>query len=117
MENTPLAAEARYETFVKNVATSGILWALRNSEGWANWSDEDGHVFPVWDQRQAAEQCAREAFPGYQPTEVPVISFIAKQLPLLCEQGFFVGINLTPEMVGLSISCDEMKRILGPGAV
>ena len=114
MADTPMDAEARYEAFVRNITGSKSLWALRNSEGWANWADDDGSVFPVWDAFESALECSKETFPGYQPEQLGLDSFLDDILPALRERKIFVGVNLTPEMTGVSFSCEELKRVLGP---
>jgi hypothetical protein len=113
MADTPSAAEARYEAFVRNVAESGNLWALSNSEGWANWSDDEGSVFPVWDALEKAQACSEKTFPGYQPEQLSLDLFLDEILPMLREREIFVGVNLTAEMGGVSSSCEELERVLG----
>jgi uncharacterized protein DUF2750 len=98
---------------VASVANSRSLWALRNAEGWANWSDEDGSIFPVWDAMATAKACAEKTFPGYQPAEVDLESFLETILPALSEQEIFVGVNLNPDMTGVSRSCAEFEDVLG----
>jgi hypothetical protein len=109
----PAVAELRYEAFVREVTRSGKLWALQNDLGWANWSDEEGPIFPVWSSREEARCAAEATSRGYEPEELQLSEFILELLPGLRDRGFMLGINLNDNMGGIDLACDEFQRVLG----
>ena len=48
-----------------------------------------------------------------EPSAV-IPSLLLVSASALRERKIFVGVNLTPEMTGVSFSCEELKRVLGP---
>jgi len=89
------------------------LWALSNLDGWANWSDDENEsIFPVWSEEKDAQLCAGTTFHDYRPTELSLSEFVAEFIPELAAENMFIGINLSDEMTGIDLSCDEFERVV-----
>ena len=69
--------EERHQRFVQRVVASGIVWGLKDSEGWVTSSStddetEDRPIMPFWSYRAYAKQCANDEWSVYEPTEIPL---------------------------------------------
>lgn len=110
--DTPGAASERYEIFLVEVVVTKVVWGLRNDVGWANRSTTSEPVAPFWSDREAAQRCAQETFPGYEPEEIPLQEFVEDWVPELERLGLWVGVNLSPAMAGIEVPPSHLARAL-----
>jgi len=81
-----VASKERHQRFVQRVVASGIVWGLKDSEGWVTSSStndetEDRPIMPFWSDRAYAKQCAKDEWSEYEPTEIPLDLFLEHWLP------------------------------------
>ncbi len=112
VQDTPAAANERYEIFLVEVAVTKLVWGLRNDVGCANRSTTSEPVAPFWSDRDAAQRCAQETFPGYEPEEIPLEEFVQDFLPELERLGLWVGVNPSPTMTGIEVPPVHLARAL-----
>jgi len=108
--DTPTEANARFATFMTEVKDSRCVWVLRNEEGYARWSGDDGVCFPVWARREMAERAAAASFPDYRTEEIALDIFRRSLLPSLRDTEIWIDVNLTEDMCDIEIPCDEFER-------
>lgn len=108
--DTPSKANDRFEAFMSEAKNTGRVWVLRNEAGYARWSSDDGISLPIWSQPEMAEQAAIRSFPDYQPEEMLLETFRFSVLPVLRDQEIWIGVNLTDDMYGVEIPCDEFEK-------
>jgi hypothetical protein len=108
--DTPTEANVRFADFMLQVLDTRHLWVLRSDEGYAQWSSEDGVCFPIWSQQQMAERAALRSLPGYQPEQLALDVFRDSVLPKLRDKKFWLGVNLTDEMCGIEIPCEQFEK-------
>jgi hypothetical protein len=112
--DSPPEAEARHQEFLRSAISHRSVWALRNERGWANWRDNPGEetILPLWTDREAAIACGLEQFLGYHPEIIGLESLLLDWLPILKSRGIWVGTNLTPQMTGIDIPAEELRKYL-----
>jgi len=104
-------AEERYKHFVRAVTDSQSLWTLKNDVGWATWDDSDGDtVFPVWSDREGASRAALTTWHGYELAE-----FLDDVLQPLRDSEFWVRVNPDDKLLGIDLSCNYFREVLGKG--
>ena len=69
-----VASKDRHQRFVQRVVASGIVWGLKDSEGWVTSSSthdetEDRPIMPFWSDRAYAKQCAKDEWKPLQLLE------------------------------------------------
>lgn len=88
---------ARYAYFVKHVADTELVWALKNSAGWVMAGDADGKKFlPVWPQQAYAQLMAKDEWADAQPTEIDLAAWCERWLPGLERDGHRVAVFMVP---------------------
>jgi hypothetical protein len=100
-----VASKERHQRFVQRVVASGIVWGLKDSEGWATSSStndetEDRPIMPFWSDRANAKQCAKDEWSVYEPTEIPLDLFVEHWLPGMQGDGYLVGTNWNAQLSG-----------------
>lgn len=111
-----LAATERYEHFIKRVADTEELMALRApGGGWTMVGTSDGECLPVWPHGVYAERCGPAlAEPGADPKAIPLDAFLKRWVPGLTKDGIKVavfpntdgkGVIVEPQRLG-----DDLRR-------
>jgi len=108
--DTPPEANARFAKFMSQVRDTRQLWMLRNDEGYARWSSEDGACFPVWSRREMAEAAGLRSLPGYRTEQLALDVFRDSLLPKLRDEKIWIGVDLTCEMCGIEIPCEQFEQ-------
>ena len=108
--DTPTEANARFADFMSEVRATNRVWLLHNDGGYAQWSSEDGVCLPIWSQQQMAEQAALRSLPGYQTEQLALDVFRDSVLPKLRNGEIWLGVNLTSEMCGIEIPCEQFEK-------
>lgn len=95
--------EEKYNLFIKNVAASKLVWALKNKNGWANTNasdDEDTDLIPFWSDRTYAKICARDEWRDYSPVSIRLPEFLENWCMEMAEGDVLAGINWDSNMLG-----------------
>jgi hypothetical protein len=102
-----VASEERHRRFVQRVVASGIVWGLKDDEGWVTSSstndETDRPIMPFWSDRAYAKQCASDEWSEYEPTQIPLDLFIEHWLPGMHGDGYLVGTNWNAQLSGHEI--------------
>ena len=96
---------ADYERFLRRVSETGVVWALKSSQGWAMCpsSDRASNVLPFWsDEAYARRHCVRE-WTAYSPTPIPLDEFVNSWLHGMHSDKALVGVNFNAGLAGLEV--------------
>lgn len=92
--------------FVAAALAQEQVWSLRDEEGWAlaiSEEDEERLVMPFWTSAEAAAQCARDEWGGFEVTEIPLFAFTGDWLPGMAEDGYAVGLDWEADATGVAV--------------
>jgi len=84
------------EAFYRQVASSGVLWTLRDSGGFPAPANETGQrAQPFWSSRSRVELIIQgaTAYRGFEPVEISWQAFKERWAPGLTQDNIFVGVN------------------------
>lgn len=112
MTLTPQEADDRERTLLASARADGQVWALQRDGGFANFTDEDSSVIPVWANEAEAQACSDASFPGYQPCALTLTEFIEDLLPQLAERKAWVAIHPTPDLDGNQLPAHRLMLVL-----
>ena len=82
--------------FYKQVASSGVLWTLRDSGGFPAPVSESGQrAQPFWSSRSRVDLIIQgsPAYRGFEPVEISWHAFKEKWVPGLTQDKILVGVN------------------------
>jgi hypothetical protein len=101
-------SKARHARFVQRVAAAGVVWGLKNEDGWVTSSStadhtEDQGLIPFWSDRAYAKQCATGEWAAHVPTEIPLDLFLEKWMSGMHGDGLLVGTNWNAHLCGHEI--------------
>jgi hypothetical protein len=104
----------RYGYFIKKVADTGFLWALKKDDDWAYAEDVDQKILmPLWPAKIYAQLCAVDFWKEYKPTKIEIHFFLDEIVEYLKKKGIDLAVFYTPE--GRGITClheDFINNIL-----
>lgn len=80
-----LSNEEKYDYFIKKVVETQKVWALRTDEGYASLQDEYHLFFPVWPEKEYADQCISENWTGYRSESIALDDLMERWLQGLSE--------------------------------
>jgi hypothetical protein len=104
-----------HRRFVERVVKSKIVWGLKGADGWVvcDSSDEEGgDVMPFWSDLALAQRAAVEGWSVYEPTSIPLATFIERWLHGMSEDGTFVGTNWDGNVSGIESIAAELAAEL-----
>ena len=109
-----VAAKERHHYFVQRVLLSRVVWALKDTQIWASAAStaeatRGREVIPFWSDRHSANQCARDQWADYQPTEIPLDQFIQLWLPRMAMERCLAGTNWNWQFCGHEIEPDALR--------
>jgi hypothetical protein len=116
-----IASQERHERFIQRVVASGIVWGLKEDEGWVTSTStadetEERPIMPFWSDRAYAKQCAQDEWSSYEPTQIPLELFLERWLPGMHADGYLVGTNWNASLSGYEIEplqlLDEINKHL-----
>ena len=121
MLQSSVTVKQRYERFIKKVCETGIVYGLKNTEGFAtsasnDFEDEEGALGLIcfWSEIALAKFCAKDEWLEYIPTEISLESFIENWCIGMSNDGLIVGINFDQNLFGFEIEPLELiKALLG----
>lgn len=108
----------QYEKFIKEICQSEIVWMLDNEDGFAiadsnEFENEDGEPLGMicfWSKKSMAQDCAREDWEEYTPTEIKLSEFIENWCITMANQNIMSGPNFDEDMTGIEV--DPLELIL-----
>lgn len=104
---------ARYRHWLERCADTGVVWGLRDADGWALVGDDDGKVhFPVWPDEAFAAACAVDAWSEHEPGSITLAEWLSAWLPNLAAQEWGVAVFPGPEGRGVHVTSDELRSDL-----
>lgn len=108
------SAKVRHQRFVQRVVEFGKVWGLHADDGWVVSPSNagEGSVMPFWSDRAYAAQCAADEWSGYEPTAIPIASFVEQWLPGMAKDDFRVGTNWNAQLIGLEVDAADLLREL-----
>ncbi len=84
--------EKKYEYFIKKIADSEEVWALKDDDGWATLGDDDNVFFPVWAKKEYSNLCVKEEWKGYKSQKISVQEFVENWIPGLKQDNIRITI-------------------------
>ena len=100
--------EKRHERFIKNVCKSGIVYALRDKEGFAtstsvnfvNEEEEAVGIICFWAEKALAISCIKEEWSKYKIIEIQLVEFIENWCIGMDNDGILIGTEFDQNMFG-----------------
>ncbi len=94
--------------FVKEVCETGIVFGLKNKEGFATscsngLEDEDGEAITLicfWSKEIMAKVCAKNEWESYAPVEIKLSDFLENWCIGIHNDGLLVGANFDQHLFG-----------------
>ena len=103
----------RYRHFVARVSDWGIVWGLRDEDGWVATADDDGNPgFPVWPHPDYAAACATDDWEGNAPAPIKVHEFVNNRLIGMAENAVAVAVFPTATLRGVLVPALQLQRDL-----
>ncbi len=100
--------------FYREVAASGIVWAIKDSGGFPAPQNSDGaRAMPFWSSESRALSIIRNvsAYQGFAPAAIEWAVFCERWVPGLTRDGLLVGINWSGATAkGFDISPADLER-------
>lgn len=92
-----MTAEERCDLFEDQILSLGIVWTLRNDEGFVTLdSGEDKGCIPFWPTRPATEAMAVEDWDDCEPVAIKLGAFIEQWLPGMSQDGHKIAVYPIP---------------------
>ena len=93
---------------------SRVVWGLKGADVWASTTStadatRGREVIPFWSDFASANQCAKDSWNNYQPTQIPLDLFIQRWLPRMVQEGCLAGTNWSAQMAGHEIDPDALR--------
>ena len=103
-----LLLEKRYKRFIKIVCESEIVYALKNSNGFATSSsnefeDENGNpvgIICFWAEKSRATSCIEKEWSSYKVHEISLPDFLENWCIGMENDGLLIGIEFDQNMFG-----------------
>lgn len=110
-----VAANKRYEYFIKKVVDREEVWGLYDN-GWAVTEDDYGNkMIPFWPRKEFAQNCIQDTWENYEPEKIDLYEFIDEWLPNMKEDGLKPSIfwnNHDSAVVNIDILLEDLNREL-----
>lgn len=110
---TGLAAQKRYEYFVKRVTDWQELWGLWRDEGWVLAGDPEGNqALAVWPARVYAELLAPEIAEGSVPRCIPLDTWFNNVEARLATEHKLVAVFPVSRLPCITVRSGQLRRDL-----
>ncbi|MCB9772136.1 MAG: DUF2750 domain-containing protein [Candidatus Omnitrophica bacterium] len=104
-----LAGAERYSYFIKRVADSEKVWALRNKDGWVSALDANGNeVIPVWSHSEYAKLCANDEWKDCAPRFIILQDWLDRWIPGMIKDKRRVGVFPTVVSKGVVVDPERL---------
>ena len=114
MLDTQAACQERHNRFVRRVIAAGEVWGLKGPSGFcyapSNHTEDRRDVIPFWSDRAYAKQCAKDAWASFEPTSIPLDTFLARWLPGMHADRVLAGTNWSVHLIGSEIEPLKLKE-------
>jgi hypothetical protein len=98
--------QASYRRFVTRVRETGVVWGLRNADGWAQCpsNEYEAYVLLFWSHEAYARRHAVEVWADYAPASIPLAEFLDAWLPgMHADGGALAGVEFNADLAGLEV--------------
>jgi len=103
----------RYERFLEDVTSSGVVWVLAHATKLALVGHQDGTPYvPVWPHPTHAEAERRDGWDDYEPTAIGLEDWLAAALEDLAGDGIAIGVFPVFENGTWLVDADELAAAL-----
>ncbi|OVE81476.1 hypothetical protein BVY04_03185 [bacterium M21] len=93
-----MSPEERSDLFVDRILLLGVVWALRNDEGFVTLdSGEDTGCIPFWPDRPSADAMAVEDWDDCEPVGIKLTAFVDQWLPGMKADGHMIAVYPIPD--------------------
>ncbi len=106
-----LSNEEKYDYFIEKVVEKKEVWVLRDDEGCASLNNKDALFFPMWPEKEYAEQCISGEWAGYRSESIVLDVLIERWLPGLSGDGIRLTI-LWMDGKGVEVSAGDFLEDL-----
>ncbi|WP_415328104.1 DUF2750 domain-containing protein [Chryseobacterium sp. MMS23-Vi53] len=101
----------RHKSFVKTISETGIVYALKNEDGYATSEsneieDEDGYPVEIicfWSDKSIAKSCIKNEWSEYKVCELNLSEFLENWCVGMNNDGLIVGINFDKSLFGYEV--------------
>ena len=94
----------RYIHFIKEVATSGVVWLIGDENGVGTYGDREGSIFiPVFPHEGSAVSGCVGLFSRFFPISVNLQDWAREWLPDLDNAGYLIAVYPTPSSNGVVV--------------
>jgi len=98
----------RHQKFVKTVCENGIVYGLKNKNGFATSSSnqlEYDNGFPIgmicfWAEKVRAKSCAKDEWRKYNVTEITLAEFMENWCVGMANDGLLIGTQFDQNLLG-----------------
>ena len=97
------ARDEAYRVFITDAISTGCVWGLESSEGWAlcpSTSNVDIDVMPLWSQPEYARAHCRDEWANYKEIPIALDELLDDWLPGMHQDILLVGINWNESLEG-----------------
>lgn len=110
--------EQRHKRFIKTVCESGIVYGLKNNEGFAtsssvNYENDEGEAIGIicfWAEKYLAKSCIEKDWLNYKISEILLSDFIENWCVGMENDGLLIGTEFDRNMFGFE--SEPMELIL-----
>ncbi|WP_428773535.1 DUF2750 domain-containing protein [Vibrio sp.] len=114
MSNLTADVEANLALFVEESKQTGLVWGLKNDEGWLSCESTefaDTEVMPFWSAKTDALLHNVEEWQDFEVLEIPLDIFVEDWLITLDEDGVLIGTNWNAELDGKEVEPSELAKM------
>ena len=98
----------RHQKFIKTVSENGIVYGLKNKNGFATSSStefEDNNENPIgiicfWAEKVRAKSCAKDEWRKYKVTEITLAEFMENWCIGMANDGLLIGTQFDQNLLG-----------------
>ncbi len=101
--------------FVAEVARHGLVWGLRDEDGWAildSMQRPGDDVMPFWSSEDHAFDAATDEWVEYEVASIELEAFLETFLVTMAEEHCLVGPNWPGDSAGLEIDAVDLSDAL-----
>jgi len=100
--------------FLETVVSTGVVWTLRDDEGFAlsDRASGEGMVMPFWSDSAVADAAATGEWLEYRVVGIDLDEWLERWLPGLDGDGLMVGVDWTADLDGVDMPALELQADL-----
>lgn len=104
---------AHADAFYREVLEHGVVWTIRDADGYLAPETPEGRATPFWSLRSRAERVVASvpAYAGFGVVAIPLDAWRSRWLPGMRRNELRVGLNWCgPAVTGLSLDPTDVDR-------